>query len=657
MNIKITHSWLLDYLDTDATPLEIQKYLSLCGPSIERIEEVNGEIVYDIEITSNRIDTASVLGIAREAAAILPLFGKKAVLKKKTYSTPETPSSSIQYPISITDPSVVCRRLLGIVLEIGGIATAPDYMSKRLVATDSRSLNNVVDVTNYVMTEMGHPSHVFDYDRIGTHTLILRNAKKGEEIITLDEKKFHLDVMDIVIDDGTGKVIDLPGIMGTANSVVTSGTKRILFFIESNNPVCIRRTSMKYGIRTMASTINEKGPDSNLAYTAFLRGIELFQEVAGARIVSKLIDIYPKKQSTTTIQTSKTFIDERVGTPISIEKIVSILTNLEFVVDVKNNDSLCITVPTHRVLDVSIPEDIVEEVARVYGYFAIPSVLQQPAYVIQPKDTELQFHYQYALKNFLKHKGSSEVMNYSAVSKELLDQFSIDENNTLYITNSISEDIKYLRTSLIPSLVKNIKQNEGFEPQLKLFELAKTYIPTNSLPQEENMLGIITNVSLDELKKILIGVMRELNISYDFKNGNSVLLFMPAVAGQITNGSTIFGSFGQLKPAFCRNMKLDKPIYAAELSFKNLISYARKMPDYKSFSAFAQITNDITVKKTKSFAEMQSGAFLDSKKLISFNLLSTYKDTVTVRLEFTDFKKNLSEDEVKIEIEKILTHV
>ncbi|MCX6731938.1 MAG: phenylalanine--tRNA ligase subunit beta [Candidatus Roizmanbacteria bacterium] len=651
MNIKITHNWLLDYLDTDATPVEIQKYLSLCGPSVERIEEVNGEIVYDIEITTNRIDTASVLGIAREAAAILPQFGKKAILKKKELSQPIV--SKTIMPISITDPSGVCRRLLGIVMEVDGVGKSPEYISKRLTAIDMRSLNNIVDVTNYVMTEIGHPTHVFDYDRIETHNLILRHAKKGEEIVTLDEKKYNLDETDIIIDDGTGKVIDLPGIMGTANSVVTNNTKRILFFIESNDPVSIRRTSMRYGIRTMASTINEKNPDSELALTAFLRGIELFKEVADAKVVSPLIDIYPKKAEQIEIKTSKSFIDAKVGVEIPLKTIVSILTNLEFTVSTQENDELIITVPTHRISDVTIPEDIVEEVARVYGYFAIPSVLQLPAYVTQPKDTELLFYYQYVVKSYLKHRGYTEVMNYSATSKELLQQFEVDKVEHLYITNSISEDIKYLRQSLIPSLVKNVKQNEGFAKEHKLFELAKTYIPSDSLPIEENKLSICTSVSLDELKSILIGLMKELNIEFDFKEGSTNIHLMPSVAGELTQGKIQFGSFGQVKPILCRNLGLEAPVYVAELSFVDLIQTARVMPNYKSFSQYAHITHDITIKKDKTFAELKKNAFSASNKLISLSLLSTYKDTITLRLEFTDSTKNLTEEEVKREVEAV----
>lgn len=651
MNIKITHKWLLEYLDTDATPLEIQKFLSLCGPSVERIEEVGEETVYDIEITTNRIDTASVQGIAYEAAAILPQFGKKAVLKKKNLLLPEPPSTVV--PIDIVDTDGVCKRILGIVMEVTKVSASPEYISKRLSAVGMRSLNNIVDVTNYVMTEIGHPTHVFDYDRIQTHKLILRYAKKGEEIITLDEKKYLLDSSDIVIDDGTGRIIDLPGIMGTANSVVTNDTKRILFFIESNDPISIRRTSMRYGIRTMASTINEKNPDPELGLTALLRGIQLFQEVSDAKPVSHIIDIYPKKAKPLQIRTSKDFIDMKVGSKIPFVTIKSILSHLGFEVKTSDENNMDITVPTFRINDVTIAEDIVEEVARVYGYFAIPSVLQPPAYVAQPKETELLFQYQHIIKTYLKHRGYTEVMNYSGISLELLTQFEGDANNYLHITNSISEDIKYLRRSLIPSLVKNVKQNEGFTQNLKIFELAKTYIPTNTLPDEENKLTICTTISLDELKAILIGLMRELNITFSFKKDDENIYLLPTVAGSLEQDSINFGTFGQVKPKYCRNLGYERSVFVAELSFEKLMFAARLMPDYKSFSQFAHITHDVTIKKTLPFSEIKKLGFSASTKLISLIPISSYKDTITVRLEFTDYARNITEVEVKKEVEKI----
>ncbi len=653
MNIKITHKWLLDYIDTDITPEELQKYLSLCGPSIERIEKVGNEIVYDIEITTNRVDTASVMGIARECAAILNRFGKKAVIKK--VSIPSIPPPQTTAPITIIDKEGLCKRILGIVMEVDEVHPSPQYIQDRLNAVGIRVINNLVDITNYVMVEVGHPTHVFDYDRITTHNLIVRHAKKNEEIITLDEKKYNLSETDIIIDDGTGKVIDLPGIMGTANSVVTNDTKRILFFIDSNDPVSIRRSSMKYGIRTMASTINEKSPDPELALIAFKRGVQLYKEVAKAKPLSTLTDLYPNPVHTSTISVTKEFIDKKVGIEIPLETVISILRDLEFGVSVKG-ETLLITVPTYRITDVSIPEDIVEEVARVYGYFSLPSVLQKSVYIQQPHEEETLFTYQNSIKMYLKHMGYSEVMNYSATSLEVLKAFDMDKLDYLHITNSISEDIKYLRRSLIPSLVKNIKQNEGFEKELRLFEVAKTYIPEkNKLPIERFKLTIAVNTTFADLKGIIDGLLHELNINAHFvsieKNG-IIHPFAEDAQGAIGIKS-IIGTYGLVKSQFTHNLHLEQSVFAAEFDFMELISLAKQMPQYKPFSQNALISLDLTINKNKSFAEMRKIAFESAPHLISFELKDSYKNTITLRFTFTDTKKNLTEKEAQEELIKI----
>jgi len=654
MNIKITHSWLMEHLQTDATPTELQKYLSLCGPSIERIEHVGDEIVYDIEITTNRVDTASVIGTAREAQAILPMFKKKAELKSLEMSGNNVPNYET-IPLTIVDKENVCRRVLGVVLEVpDGIQQSPKYVVDRLTACGVRSLNNLVDITNYVMLEVGHPTHVFDYDRISSHTLILRHAKKDEKIITLDEKEYSLDESDIVIDDGTGRVIDLPGIMGTANSVVTSNTKRILFFIESNDPVSIRRTSMRYGIRTMASTINEKNPDPELAMTALLRGIYLYESIAKATQLSQIIDIYPNKPTKSVIHTSTSFIHKRVGVEIPLDTIVSILHNLSFTVEVQNNTELSITVPTHRLSDITIQEDIVEEVARVYGYLAIPTQLQPPKFVAQPHDTESLFTYQYKAKMFLKHIGFHEVMNYSAVSRELLTQFEENPDEYLHITNSISEDIKYLRQSLIPTLVKNVSQNSGFRDTIRLFELAKVYIPKKSgLPHERFILSIVSTKSFDDLKSAMCGLLTELNIPYILENASQHPYILKTVMGKVVSKENTIGIYGQVKVVYAARLGITKPVYVAELEFEPIMISARQMPVYKPFSQYAVITQDITVQKNQPYSQMVKKIVNVSSLLFDCSVKDQYKDTITLRLQFTNIKQNISNAEVKQEMEKI----
>ena len=357
MNIKITHNWLKEYLETDTNPEEIQKYLSLCGPSVERFEKRGNDYIYDIEVTSNRIDTASVYGIAREAAAILPRFNIKARLKPFQLTEPKKINNPL--PLSINDSSHLCKRILAIVIDNVQVAPSPHYIRDRLHAANIRSLNNLVDITNYVMTEIGYPTHVFDYDRIHTQKFILRYAKQNEEIITLDKKKYHLNEEDIIIDDGTGRVIDLPGIMGTDNSVVTSKTKRVIFFMESNNPQAIRKSSLRYGIRTVAATINEKSPDPETAKLALLRGIDLFQKIAKGTVASNIIDLYPALQKIHTIDLSHEFINERIGVELRKDSIDQILKNLQFTIEYKTETIFSVTPPSYRALDITIPEDIV----------------------------------------------------------------------------------------------------------------------------------------------------------------------------------------------------------------------------------------------------------------------------------------------------------
>jgi len=223
MNIKITFNWLLEYLDTDATPNELQKYLSLCGPSIESVTKVGNDYVFDIEITSNRIDTASVIGIAQEAQAILPMFGKKAVLKLNPLLNLKLnqikSGSGFDLKVEIRNPDLVSR-FTAIVFDGIVIGESPDYIKERLKLAGVKIINNVVDISNYLMLTLGQPIHMFDYDKISNHTMIVRASKKGEKLTTLDELEMTLPGGDIVIEDGGGRLIDLAGIMGGRNSAV-----------------------------------------------------------------------------------------------------------------------------------------------------------------------------------------------------------------------------------------------------------------------------------------------------------------------------------------------------------------------------------------------------------------------------------------------------
>src|SRR3989338_3980166 len=357
MNIKITHNWLREYLDTDATPLEIQKYLSLCGPSVESVEKTeDGDYVYEIEIKSNRIDSASVFGVALECQAILPMFGKRAKLilnplEKYRFLNVETRhASSLQ--VTIKNPSL-CSRFSAVVLDNVKAIPSPDFIQKRLRAIGIKVINNVVDISNYLMVTFGQPTHVFDFDKIGKHTMIMRESKKGESIITLDGEKVELPGGDIVIEDGNGELIDLCGIMGGLNSSFTDKTKRVLLFVQTYNKQFIRRTSMLTGQRTIAATYFEKGLDEERVEATLSYGVGLLKSCAKVTVASKITDIQSKKYTPRTISFTLSEINYKIGVEIEPKQIHHILTSLGFGVQEKDS-KYSVTVPSFRHYDVNI---------------------------------------------------------------------------------------------------------------------------------------------------------------------------------------------------------------------------------------------------------------------------------------------------------------
>ncbi len=664
MNIKITYNWLRDHLDTDATVEEIQKYLSLCGPSVERVERLEDDQVLDIEITSNRVDSASVMGVAREAQAILPQFGKKAVFTPFAPKPIQKPKTSL--PLTIQDPDTLCRRVLGVVLEVKKDTPTPAHIKKRLEICGIRSLGILIDITNFVMLETGHPTHVFDYDRIKTHTLILRKAKKREKTTTLDEKTHELNEHDIVIEDGKGEIIDLPGIMGTANSVVTPETTRILFFIENNDPSAIRKTSMRLGIRTDAATINDKGPDPELALLAFQRGIELYQQHAQGTIASDIVDLYPHPRKETEIHTYLTDIQRVMGIAINEKKVIDILTRLQFGVKQIDEEEMAypdcvkfiIRVPTWRIDDVRMKEDIAEEVARVYGYSNLPSEISPMVYIQQPVEIERLFSLQHTVKHHLKSIGLHEILNYSLVSEKLLRDTGADPSQYLKLKNTISTEIEYLRQSLIPSLIQSVKKNQGKRDILRFFEIAKVYHPMpGELPEEKYHIAIIVNTSIADLKGIIESLFRSLHLpDIQFSDSKNNLFSHSAQSSMISiENGTYAGILGSVHQEIQTSLGIKQPIFSAELDFQWLLNNARTVKPYKEPEQYAVIKLDATFKPgSHTFQQLVQIAKKTASLVHEVEYLSTYEDNITLRFYFTSRNENITEEIAKKQLLQIL---
>ncbi|MBI2051738.1 phenylalanine--tRNA ligase subunit beta [Candidatus Roizmanbacteria bacterium] len=658
MNIKITYNWLLEYLDTDVSPYDLQKYLSLCGPSVESLEKVEDDYIFDIEVTSNRVDMASVFGIAQEAQAILPRFGRKAKLKQNPPSDLRFENLNIkdgarQLKIQIRN-SKLCLRFTALTLSNVTVGKSPDLVSKRLKLCGVKSINNVIDISNYLMIALGQPTHIFDYDKIKDHAMILRESKKGEEITTLDGTKITLPGADIVIEDGSGRLIDLCGIMGGLNSAVTNKTKNIVLFVQTYDKQKIRKTAMTTGQRTLAATYFEKGLDEERVEPTLVYGVELLKKHANAVISSPLYDIYPVPYKEKTVSISMSEVNRIIGVKIVKNEVVKILNSLGFLhKERRSKTQLAFTVPSWRKDDISMKEDLVEEIARIYGYHNLPNVLPPMAYARRWKEQDESIAMQQKIKYLLKHLGLCEVVNYSMISKDDIVGLSLSEKNHLKLSNSISEDLLYMRTTLVPSFIKNIKENQGKKESLRFFEIAKVYYPkVDSLPTEVYKLGIATNTSFSDLKGILEVLLSELNIkNSEIRQGNVPFLLPHVQAKAVSNGDNL-GFFGQLTSKIQEKHGLKKPVFLAELEFQSLVDNYKVVAPYETISPYAVIKLDLTA-KIENYEEFRKSAFAKSKFLKQIEVVDVFGNKVTVRLYFTSPKRNLTEKEAQEELSKI----
>lgn len=641
MDIKILDSWIREFLETKAKPAELQKFLSLCGPSIERIEKFGSDYIYDIEVTTNRIDTASVYGIAREASAILPRFGIAAKLARlKTTSKNHLFVKDVKY-LDVSVDSKLCKRFTAVLIKNVKMGDSPDIVKTRLESAGVRPINNVVDISNYVMIELGQPVHTFDYDKIKGKKMILRESAKGEKITTLDGKVFNLDAGDIVIEDGEGRLIDLAGVMGGNLSAVDATTKNVLLFVQTYDPVHVRKTSMRLAQRTMAATIFEKGTDTELVTPGILKGIDLFKSMCKGEVEKEIIDIYPSPVKSKKISLNIDFIERRLGVSISKKDIGIYLSSLEFENTWKGND-LEVNVPSFRSLDVEGPEDVIEEIARIYGYHNMPSEIMTGK--LTGRSTSLKFAFEEKIKNYLSGWGGNEVYTLSLVSKESVDQ------GALKLKNPLGSDTEYLRTSLMPSLISAADENIGTFESFHLFEISNVYIPRKGdLPEERLMLaGIFEGYKYRDAKGTIEALLEKIHLDADFQMVESKG-FAAGKCARVMIGKEEVGRIG-----YSEN---PEHIYY-EFEVDKLYMLSQKTNKYLPIPKYPAQVEDITLIFPEKTMMGDVAALIKSIPLVQeSNLTGTYKGSFTFRIWYQDPNKTLTDIEVEKVRNKILTKV
>lgn len=644
MNLLIPDIWLRDFLKTKATPKEIAGCLSLCGPSVEKISGKGNDLVYSVEVTTNRIDSACIYGIAREAAAILPMFKIRAALTPVKISAKPSFATTVDYLAAEVDRNL-CPRFAAVLIQNVKIQPSPQWVQKRLSLSGIRPINNIVDISNFIMLEVGQPTHTFDYDKIKGQQMTLRESVKGEKITTLDSKSFVLPGGDIVIEDGSGTLIDLAGVMGGLNSAIDETTKNVLFFVQTYSPVNIRRTSMTLAQRTQAAVLFEKGLDPENVALAMGRGIDLFASLADGKAQKSILDIYPNPVKTKKITVDLPFVEKRLGIAIPKPVIRKILTSLGFKIQGVGKN-LRISVPSFRAKDINIKEDIVEEIARMYGYQNLPSALMTGQ--IPDPLPGTTFDFEQKIKNLLRGFGSEEIYTSSLVSQEQAG------TGALKLQNPLGKESEYLRTSLIPSLVWAAGENSGEKDTFALFEMANVYLPRKAeLPEERLMVGeIFVNTDFREAKGTTEALLTQLHIKADLvtQDGQG---FLAGHRLSIKIGNEEIGQFGVLE---------DNNLIYAELEVLKLKRASREFLPYRPSAEFPAQIEDITLTfppKTRlgevisSISNREAG-YSFQFPISKVELKDIYKDSYTFRIWYQDPKKTLTDAEVAAIRNKIL---
>ncbi len=571
-------------------------------PLGEEVKKVLGieDVVFDINVTANRPDCQSILGIAREVAAVL---GEK--VKEPDLSYTATCGVSTKGTIKVTDNAPdLCPRYIAQYVKDVKLGESPRWLKKRLFSAGLRSINNIVDITNFVLLEIGQPMHAFDLKDLSGKEINVRRAKNGEKIVTLDEKEFTLNENNLVICDSE-RPVALAGVMGGLNSEIKDTTQNIIFECAKFARDNIRKTSRALGQRSDSSSRYEKGIDVNSAEVGIKRALHLINELKIGEIAEDRYDIISEQPEKKVIKTKISKINGVLGITVPKNVIIESLEKLNFEVKV-SGDEITVTAPLYRE-DVEDYPDLAEEVIREYGYEHIVPTMLKTASITAGGLNEEQKKIENT-KNLLIGHGFNEIITYSFVSEKEYDLFGFDKNSEEYrfikIKNPIGEDMSVMRTSLLPSMARIIASNmarKNYEG--RLFELAKIYKPKNlpvtELPDEKNVLSLGV-FGEDEDFFTLKGVIED--YLDEFAYGKNVKYIPcdkscmhPTRSAYVAIEGETIGYFGELLPSISEKLGIDKKAYVGEIYYDELKKYFDDKIAVKPVSKYPSVERDLAV--------------------------------------------------------------
>lgn len=624
------------------------------------------DVVFEYEITSNRVDCYSVVGIAREAAATF----------RKTFCPPQvTPTGNdedvndyIKVTVKDTD---LCPRYCARIVKNIKIGPSPKWMQRRLASVGIRPINNLVDITNYVMEEYGQPMHAYDLDTIAGREIIVKRAEDGEKFTTLDGQERQMDSSVLMICDGE-KSVGIAGIMGGENSMITDDVKTMLFEAACFDGTNIRKSSKKVGLRTDASGKFEKGLDPNNAQAAIDRACQLVEELGAGEVVGGMVDVYGKKKEPVRVPFDADEINAILGTDISREDMLSYFRMIDLEYDEDANEVIA---PTFR-HDLFRIADLAEEVARFYGYDNIPTTLPKGEATTGKLSFKLRI--EEVARNVAEYCGFSQGMTYSFESPKVFDRllFPVDapERKAISIMNPLGEDYSIMRTTSLNGMLTSLATNYNRRNKnVRLYELGNIYLPKTlpltELPEERMQftLGMYGEGDFFSMKGVVEEFLEKAGLSkkesYDPKAGKSFL--HPGRQANIIYDGTVIGYLGEVHPDVADTYGIGERAYVAVIDMPEVVSRANFDRKYEGIARFPAVTRDISmvmpkeimVGQVEEVIENKGGQYLESYALFDLYEGAQIKEgfkSVAYSIVFRAKDRTLAEADVSKAMDAIL---
>ncbi|WP_304681201.1 phenylalanine--tRNA ligase subunit beta [uncultured Clostridium sp.] len=634
--------------------MDIKEYLGL------------NKAILDFEITSNRPDCLSMVGMARETAATL----------RTNYTMPNFNyevkcSTNINDKLKVEVKDKLCRRYMARGVKNVKVEPSPSWMQERLLEAGVRPINNIVDITNFVMLEIGQPMHAFDARQIESKTIVIEKANDGEKFTTLDEIERELDSSILMIKDDS-KSVAVAGIMGGLNSEIQDDTTEVIFESANFEGTNIRVSSKKLNLRSESSSRFDKDIDPNLAKLAIDRACALICELNCGEVMEGTIDIYNDVKEEGSITVNSTWINKFLGTEISKEEMKEALDSLDLITEIKNED-LIISIPTFRI-DIAIKEDIAEEIARIYGYDKIPTTIFKVSTEREPKyKNELLTD---KVIEIMVASGVNQSISYSFVSPKVFDKVNIpvdsELRNVVKIKNPLGEDYSVMRTTTLPSIMESLGRNYSRNNDyVRLFEIGRIYLPNENekqLPTEKNVLtiGIYGDCDYLDLKGIVENIIDGLGISkakYVRESENQS--YHPGKTAALMVRNKKVGVFGEVHPDVTENYGINVNCYVAELDLDSLFEASTTVKSYKPLPKFPAVTRDIALLCDDSIlvAEIEETIRKAGGNLVEkVQLFDIYKGaqipegkkSIAYAIAYRDEKKTLEDKDISKVHDKIL---